>query len=219
MVYCIKKREQEEVQVKVINYFVDDEKYSKIVKNKMGKPMLPTMINNITEYMPRTKLIVKEIIKCLHDSRKILLLSDRRDHLKVLKEQIDLLDTYTTGYYLGGMKQRDLEESEKADVILGTFSMASEGFDCRFPLNTIVLSSPKSNIEQAVGRILRQEASKRTKIPLIIDINDNFSLFARQTQKRIKFYKKNKYEIDSYDQNGKLINSEKHNNKEIEFLD
>jgi len=261
MIYCIKKREQEEVQVKVINYFVEDEKYSKIVKNKMGKPMLPTMINNITEYLPRTKLIVKEIIKCLNDSRKILLLSDRRDHLKVLKEQIDnfkvakplvncasssalgqlvkrltkyepflksiiynlykrnLSHNATTGYYLGGMKQRDLEESEKADVILGTFSMASEGFDCRFPLNTIVLSSPKSNIEQAVGRILRQEASKRTKIPLIIDINDNFSLFARQTQKRIKFYKKNKYEIDYYDQNGTFINSDKQKNKEIEFLD
>jgi len=94
-----------------------------------------------------------------------------------------------------------LEVTEEADVILGTFSMASEGFDCKYPLNTIILSSPKSNIEQAVGRILREEAKYRKFVPLIIDIWDNFSLFARQGKKRIDFYKKNKYTIDYYDEN------------------
>jgi len=219
IVYSIRKREQEDVDVKCIKYFTEDEKYSKLIVNQMNKPLLATMINNITNYEPRTKMIVNEIIECLKEKRKILLLSDRREHLKVLKEHIDKFKEYTTGFYLGGMKQRDLEESEKADVILGTFSMASEGFDCRYPLNTIILASPKSNIEQAVGRILRQEASKRTMVPLIIDINDDFSLFARQTQKRIKFYKKNNYSIKYYDTNGALEYESKKKDKELEFLD
>ena len=143
-------------------------------------------------------MIVNEIMVCCKEGRKILVLSDRRDHLKQIKELLDKQEKYTSGFYLGGMKAKDLEKTEGKDVILGTFTMASEGFDCRYPLNTIFLTSPKSNIEQAVGRILRQEASKRTHIPLIIDILDNFSLFSKQGVKREKFYKKNKYNITKY---------------------
>ena len=96
------------------------------------------------------------------------------------------------------MKEKDLEITEGKQVILATFAMASEGFDCRYPLDTIVLSSPKSNIEQAVGRILREEASKRVHIPLIVDIVDDFSLFSKQAIKREKFYNKNKKDLISY---------------------
>ena len=96
--------------------------------------------------------------------------------------------------------------------------MASEGFDCKYPLNTIILASPKSNIEQAVGRILRQEEKYRTKVPLIIDISDEFSLFARQSVKRIKFYKKNKYTIKYYDKDNTIIETNKPAS-ELAFLD
>ena len=198
MIYCIKKRIEETVSVKVIKYKNEDEEYCKERLNHMGKPMMPSMINNITGFKPRTLLIIDEIHRCLEEGRKILVLSDRRDHLKDIKELVD--EKYTCGFYLGGMKKEDLEITEEANVILGTFSMASEGFDCKYPLNTIILSSPKSNIEQAVGRILRQEAQYRKFVPLIIDIWDNFSLFARQGKKRIDFYKKNKYTIEYYDE-------------------
>ena len=62
------------------------------------------------------------------------------------------------------MKEEELNITETKDVILGTFMMASEGFDCKYPLDSIVLTSPKS-IEQAVGRILRQEVKDRKFIP------------------------------------------------------
>ena len=58
------------------------------------------------------------------------------------------------------MKQKDLKESESKDVMLGTFSMASEGMDIP-KLNTIVLASPKSDVIQSVGRILREKADVR----------------------------------------------------------
>ena len=131
-------------------------------------------------------------------------------------------EKYTCGFYLGGMKQSELQETEEKDVILGTFTMASEGFDCKYPLNTIILGSPKTNIEQAVGRILREEAHKRKKVPLVIDIADKFSVFSRQAQKRIKYYNKNKYDIEKYDKNGVLIEEKvkkKEEEKELDFLD
>ena len=136
----------------------------------------------------------------LSRGRKTLVLSDRREHLKYLKEQIEENKDYniTVGYYLGGMKQEALKETEGKNVMLGTFAMASEGFDCK-ELDTIILASPKSNIEQAVGRILRQEIKERVFVPLVIDICDEFSLFAKQKLKKINFYKKNKYNINFFD--------------------
>ena len=220
IVYSIKKREEENVKVKVIKYYDEDTNYSNLLLNYNGKPNLPQMINNITNFKPRLNLLITQIVKCLEDKRKILVLSDRRDHLKNIKEELDKLENYTNGFYLGGMKQKDLQETEKADVILGTFSMASEGFDCKYPLNTIFLASPKSSIEQAVGRILRQEEKYRTHVPLIVDISDEFSLFARQTIKRIKFYKKNNYPIEYYDKNDTLIETfSNEKSKELTFID
>ena len=209
IVYIIKKRVEEEVNVKVIKYKNSDDAYCKEKLNVMGKPMMPTMINNICDFEPRTELILNEIKADLEEGRKILLLSDRREHLKILKEKIDAInpELYESGFFLGGMKKKDRELSEEKNVILATFQMASEGFDCKYPLHTLIMASPKSNIEQSVGRILRQEAKYRVFTPKVIDIYDNFSMFSRQGDKRIAFYKKNKYTIDFYNENNQYVNS------------
>ena len=159
-------------------------------------------------YEPRNKIILKEVEKCVDEGRKILILSDRRDHLKYLHSRLDEMEI-SNGYYLGGMKQQDLKDTEERQVMLGTFSMASEGFDCK-TLNTIFLASPKSNIEQAVGRILRQKKEDRKLIPMVLDIIDDFSVFSRQGEKRVKFYKKNKYKIEdvNMDCRGKIDDGE-----------
>ena len=47
-----------------------------------------------------------------------------------------------------------------------------------------------------MGRILRKKKEDREKVPLIIDIIDDFSVFSRQGDKRKKFYQKNDYEIE-----------------------
>ena len=209
-IYQIKKRDDKNVLVHLYKYVNDNKKYCNEVRNYMGKLNMAQMINNITEFEPRIHLIFGILEKHLKEGRKILLLSDRRNHLSAIVELIenyiftygDEQFPYTFGYYLGGMKQCDLEITEKKDVILATFSMASEGFDCREPLDTIILASPKTNIEQSVGRILRQDEKDRKFIPLIIDINDCFSLFKRQAQKRTKYYKSNNYIIKHFNESG-----------------
>jgi len=207
IVYSIKKRDDNNVDVKMLVYSDENDKYSKEILNFKQKPNMAKMINNICEYHPRTLKIIEHLSICLREGRKILMLSDRREHLKILNELIQQIDggKFTSGFYLGGMKEKDLQETEAKDVILGTFMMASEGFDCKYPLDTIFLTSPKSNIEQAVGRILRQEVKDRKFIPLIYDIADDFSLFAKQKLKRVAFYKKNNYNIKFYDKHNKEI--------------
>ena len=216
-VYSIKQREKEDVKVKLIKYYAEDEVYSEIKTNFKGQINMPTMITNICMYEPRNILILEEIEKCKKEKRKILILSDRRDHLKFLHQILDNKNV-SNGFYLGGMKQKDLKETEEKQVMLGTFSMASEGFDCK-TLNTIFLATPKNSIEQAVGRILRQKKEERTIIPMVIDIIDNFSIFSRQGEKRKTFYKKNKYKIKNINLDIREINKSNYETKNNSDVD
>lgn len=205
IVYCVKGREPEEVLVKIIDYYSIDKQYSEEQFNFKGQINSPRMINQISEDPHRIILIINEIILCIKENRKILILSDRRNHLVECKNKIDELNICSTGFYVGGIKQNILKETEEKDVILGTYSMASEGMDIPL-LNTVILATPKSDIEQSVGRILRQKKEQRKVIPLIIDIIDQIPNFIRQSKNRIKHYKKSDYNINvcTYPLNNKI---------------
>jgi len=221
IVYKNKTKRKDNVDVICYEYFVEDIKYSNEVLMFNGKPNMARMINNICEYGPRINLIANIIknIKKKEKDRNILVLSDRRNHLKEIKAKLELKEVGNPGYYVGGMKDHELKKSEQeCDILLGTFSMASEGMDIP-KLDTIILSSPKSDIIQSVGRILRKKEEDRVYVPLIIDINDIFSMFINQSKKREKYYKKCKYNIikktkynQHIDKNNQDINE---NNKNI----
>ena len=196
IVYMTKDIETEGVEVNVVDYYSDALPYCKECLTYTQTVCLPKMINNVCEHMERTKLILDLTKRYYEMGRKVIILSDRRGHLDCMLSQL-LKQEIPSGLYVGGMKPFDLHESQEKDVILGTFSMAAEGMDIP-KLNTIILASPKSDVVQAVGRIMREKASVRKFHPLIIDINDthpNFKTFNRQCQKRITFYKKQKYKI------------------------
>ena len=191
IVYRSKGGKQHNVFVKTIEIDDSNETYSKVEEGYDGKPITSRMINNVANYIPRTSVIIREVQKIMEESgRKMLILSDRRDHLKYFHTQLTEKG-FDVGFYVGGMKQKDLDISETKPIILGTFSMSSEALDIP-ELNTLFMTTPKSNIEQSVGRILRKTHEIR---PLIIDIKDNFRPFANQCNKRKAFYKKCKYEI------------------------
>ena len=54
--------------------------------------------------------------------------------------------------------------------------MAKEAMDIPI-LDTLVMATSKSNIEQSVGRIMRKTEYPPERPPLIIDIVDDFSSF------------------------------------------
>ena len=107
-----------------------------------------------------------------------------------IQKAIDYRKIGTVGYYVGGMKQVDLKISESKQIILATYSMAAEALDIK-SLTSLILTTPKTDVEQAVGRILRVKHSN----PLIIDIIDQHDIFKRQWLKRLLFYQKNNYKI------------------------
>jgi superfamily II DNA or RNA helicase len=78
--------------------------------------------------------------------------------------------------------------------------MASEGMNIP-TLNAVLLATPKSNIEQSVGRILRLKPEERTIQPLIFDVLDEtFTECVGQWNKRRKFYKTCGYLVKFADQ-------------------
>ena len=192
IVFSIKRKGGSEVNVERFIINSDNEAYNQELVNFRGKPNMPKMINNITEYMNRTFLIVNRIKELINEKRRILLLSDRRNHLADIFKLVEQQNICSVGYYVGGMKEKDLKISSEMELILGTFSMANEGLDIP-ALNTLILASPKSDIIQASGRILRK-AHVDIK-PLIIDYVDNFSMFAGQARKRYKYFQGKKYNI------------------------
>jgi len=80
--------------------------------------------------------------------------------------------------------------------------MASEGLDIK-TLTTLITASPKSDVCQSVGRILRTKHQQ----PLVIDIVDSQDLFIKQWAKRRSYYMKQKYKIIS-SSNEKYFNNE-----------
>lgn len=190
------KRDDKQMIVHSHPFYEPHPDYGRELKMFNGKLNVAGMITAICAYPPRTVYILDVLAEVLKNepARKTLILSDRRAHLKEFERLIKVRKMGTVGYYVGGMKEEALKDSESKDIILGTFVMACEGMDIP-ALNTLVLASPVSSIEQPIGRVQRQKPHERTHTPLVIDIWDQFSLFNNQGAKRISFYKKQGYEV------------------------
>ena len=95
---------------------------------------------------------------------------------------------YTIGYYIGGMSEIDRKISATRDLILATYQMSSEGLDIP-ELDTLFMVTPRGDIEQAVGRILRENPDK--KEPMVLDFVDyTIPICYGLARKRINQYKK-----------------------------
>lgn len=195
--FQIASRPQDDtVLVEAFRYVCEVPAYAKVGTNWKGDVIRARMINQIADYLPRTQEIINWIAPHLADPlRKLLILSDRREHLISFEAGFKKLGYSSSGYYVGGMKQKDLDISATKQIILGTFAMASEGMNIP-TLNAVLLATPKSNIEQSVGRILRLKPEERTVQPIIFDVLDSaFVECYGQWVKRKKFYKSCGYSL------------------------
>lgn len=204
LIYKENKRQDDDVLVKAIKFNVDnDDDYNETEVDMRGNVKYSTMITKLCNYNSRSEFIVKVIKKELNinKNQQIILLSQNKSLLTYIEKAINYRNICSVGYYIGGMKQNDLKESENKTLILATYQMAAEALDIK-SLTTLVLATPKTDIIQACGRILREKHEN----PLVIDIVDSHDVFKRQFEKRKKFYLDQKYKIIKID-NDNYINS------------
>ena len=157
-----------------------------------GNPKFSTMITKLCNFNHRSEYIINVIKKELelNPSQQMIVLAHNKNLLTYLHDAIEFRNIATVGYYVGGMKEEALKKSETKQIIIATFAMASEGLDIP-TLTTLLFATPKTDITQSVGRILR---TKHTN-PLVIDIIDQHEIFKQQWSKRKAYYIKNKYKI------------------------
>ena len=181
-----------EVEVRKINYTSTDEEFNEVKVDYKGNPQYSTMISKLCSFNPRTEFILKVIIDMFEEDpeQQIIVLGHNRCLLEYIYKAIEHRNICSVGFYVGGMKQEKLKESETKKLIVATFSMAAEGLDIP-TLTTLMLLTPKTDIVQAVGRILRMKNSKK----IVVDFVDSHQIFKNQYKKREKFYKDNQYKI------------------------
>ena len=147
------------------------------LKPKRGRTTTDRMpsaqvLSQLTRDEFRNRQIADEVTKAVKKGRKVMIISERLEHLRLLSEhvasalvQLDLdfeptLGVYTGEYYVAGtdkkkkLSEAELKLAESGNVILATKQMVEEGLDIQ-ALDVIVLATPMSDVEQTVGRVRR----------------------------------------------------------------
>ena len=191
-IYSETREDDDPVCVRAIQYHTNDTEFNDVEYDFRGNPKYSTMITKLCAYEPRT-IFISRVVKDLISedvSKQIMILCHNRSLLTSLFEKISQGGFASVGYYVGGMKQKDLQETETKQIVLATYAMAAEALDIK-TLSTLIMVTPKTDITQSVGRILRVKHEN----PVIVDIIDQHEPFQKQWLQRKRFYKKCNYLI------------------------
>ena len=191
-IYSEEREKEDKVNVRGIVYETNDPEFNEIEYDFRGTVKYSTMISKICGYGPRTHFIANTLRDLLEEDNKkqIMVLCHNRSFLTDLHQIIVDKELCSVGFYVGGMKQSALQETESKQIVLATYAMAAEALDIK-TLSTLVMASPKTDITQSVGRILRMKHDN----PIIVDIIDKHEPFQKQWQQRRRYYKKCNYLI------------------------
>jgi superfamily II DNA or RNA helicase len=195
-IYSEERSGDDPVCVRGIEYISTDNEFNETDVDWKGDPKYSTMISKICSFGPRSDFIIR-VVKDLileNPENQIMILAHNRSLLKYLYESIEHHNITSVGYYVGGMKEHLLKETEGKQIVLATYAMAAEALDIK-TLSTLIMVTPKTDIEQSVGRILRT----RHENPIVVDIIDKHDTFQNQWRKRKTFYRKCNYRIISTD--------------------
>ncbi|UTH75169.1 DEAD/DEAH box helicase [Chromobacterium sp. IIBBL 290-4] len=141
----------------------------------------------------RTQMIVNEVTEAFRLGRKILVLTERTEHLDMLQSMLQPL--IASLFVLHGRMSRKQRTAMVAElnglppdsprVLLATGKLVGEGFD-HPPLDTLVLAMPvswKGTLQQYAGRLHREHAEK-TDVRIIDFIDIGHPALVRMWEKR-----------------------------------
>ena len=183
--------------------------YKFIGEEEKQKLQISELLNDMCNNVFRNEIIIEDIKQSVLEGRIPIVLTERVDHLKILKEG---LDEKLKGLgipvviYKGtmGKKQavevqnilREADEEGRPRIILATSSSIGEGFDDS-RLDTLFLTMPvswKGRIIQYVGRLHREHDGKNKVI--VYDYLDNMKVLDKMFERRMRGYKIAGYEVE-----------------------
>lgn len=160
------------------------------------KTLYSTLCNILKNNEIRNTYILDLIQNCkeIKKRNKILIVTSFVDHGTYLQEKIQNVLKFSCEFLHGGVKQDKIlfAKSLECSIVIATYQYMEEGYDDP-TLDTLILSVPRSNVQQVIGRCERTHEGKLD--PLIIDIVDTHFLFQAMHKKRKKFYTNQQYNI------------------------
>ena len=152
----------------------------------------------------RTAAIASQIASAFNQGRKVLVLTERTEHLDAL--QAALTGKIPSLFVLHGRMSKKLRTTSIAElsalppdeprVLLATGKLVGEGFD-HPPLDTLVLAMPISwsgTLQQYAGRLHREHATK-TDVRVIDFVDTGHPALLRMWDKRQRGYRAMGYRI------------------------
>ena len=160
------------------------------------------LLDQLASNEDRNQLIISDVVKVLQAHRAPIVLSERRDHVELLRVELAKHVKHLIVLHGGksekerGEIQRQLAEipEDKTRVILATGAYAGEGFDDH-RLDTLFLAMPisfKGKMEQYAGRILRPHPEK-TEVRIYDYVDNKIPMLAGMFKKRLKAYRAMRY--------------------------
>jgi len=138
----------------------------------------------------RNQMVVELALKAWQRGRFVVVCSDlaRDKHLDRLYGMAKAAGVPESdmGFYVGGMKEADREAAKKKHLVWATYGMVGEGTDVPW-WDTMILGTPRANVKQAIGRVLREHPGKLR--PMIVDLVDQESyVFSGYFKSRLALY-------------------------------
>lgn len=152
----------------------------------------------------RTAAIASEIGRAFNQGRKVLVLTERTDHLEAISAALAgripglliLHGRMSRKQRAALIGQLEALPPEASRVLLATGKLVGEGFD-HPPLDTLVLAMPvswKGTLQQYAGRLHREHANK-TDVRIIDFVDTGHPALLRMWDKRRRGYKAMGYRI------------------------
>lgn len=206
--------------------------YSSLEKTTPYSDMLSTLLMD----EERNNRIVDDIKKAYKSKRNIIVLTDRIEHINLLKKHLsDINDVFVINGQLSSNEKKHffegLNKATKGFVIISTGKYIGEGFDEK-KLDTLFIVSPfkwGGTLEQYVGRLHRENEGKdNVEVHDYVDLN--VKMFERMYHERLRGYKRLGYIVSgeevvferkiysNLDYKGKLFDDIKGSKNEVVFI-
>lgn len=160
------------------------------------------VFRHVANDLSRTEAIVEDVKAAHLLGRKVLVLTERTDHLEALKACLDDLAPFVLHGRMSKKQRAELVARLEAlppdapRVLLATGKLVGEGFD-HPPLDTLVLAMPvswKGTLQQYAGRLHREHADK-TDVRIIDFVDAGHASLLRMWEKRQQGYRAMGYRV------------------------
>lgn len=200
LLYSTKQRPENYIKkVEVLTYEISED--LPLMCYRFGKYTVNTnkTITTLSQDPKRNNLIIQALIKHAQDMNNVILvLSERRNHLKELMDKLNQVSPeISTGILYQKVDNQSINNDnikQTKQIIFSTYQLSKEGMDVP-RINTILFATPYNDIEQSVGRAMRNTTGTVT----IIDILDLSSAtwFQNKFYVRLKYYRHNDFKVST----------------------